>query len=662
MSEQYQFTRRQVLCAGLVTGATIPFLTSLPAAAGASSPRVGVTDLGPGVRTFTMMSSVQAGDTVYMSTRNVEPMKVVGYHLPTRTVTSITDVFGESTQAMAVSPDGRYLYGCVRINFGDNVTPVSRLFRIDLTATGRPLEALDEITGLIPFAMTVSPDGVVYFAGRQTSPRLYEYVPSTGTLREFATPDPAAQYGRSVLATDSAVYFGLRGTNPSTGAAAARLYRVDRATGASTSILPTEFARTAEVRDMLLVDGTLVLVNGSLGILMSEANPSSYTVLRSPLNLGKLPVKLGDRYYFAGSRELVEYDPATRVFRDVSPTGIDQGTIWGLFPYDGRLIVISAYGIAFAVDPATRTADQVDLVAAGAPAGTQLAMSVATASGTVYVGGTNAIGRHDLATGQVRNISASGEAKDIVAFPDRVYTGQYSGWGVMGYTPGGPDSLNLLAALPAGQNRPHDLLWDDARERLYVGSGSDANVFGALSIFDPATGAIEYALEDPFGDGQQQVRCLTRRDNVLFLGGEATGGGQVMAWDLDTRAELWRVTISPAPRAVCGLAIHGHTLYALGHSGSLTVIDLRGGTGALVRTTQHPALIPDWGSLTVRDGKVYGVSKAAFFRLDHRSHEPLVLVSDLEAEWYGVPRVALAEDGRFYGIRGRNLIRIEVTG
>ena len=661
MSEQNRFTRRQVLCAGLIAGATIPFLHALPAAAG-GSPQATVTDLGPGVQTFTMMSSVQVGDTVYMSTRNVEPMKVVGYHVPTRTVTSITDVFGESTQAMAADPDGRYLYGCVRINFGDNVTPVSQLFRLDLTAPGRPLEPLDEIAGLIPFAMTVSPDGVVYFAGRQTSPRLYEYVPATATLREFATPDPAAQYGRSLAATASAVYFGLRGTNPSTGAAAARLYRVDRATGASVSILPTEFARTAEVRDIILADGSLVLVNGSLGVLMSESDPSSYTVLRSPLNLGKLPVKLGDRYYFAGSRELVEYDPVSRAFRDVTPIGIDQGTIWGLFPLGTRLLVVSAYGIALEVDPVARTAEQVDLVAAGAPAGTQLAMSVATAASTVYVGGTNAIGRHDLATGQVHNISASGEAKDIVAFPDRVYTGQYSGWGVMGYTPGGADALTLLAALPAGQNRPHDLLWDDSRQRLYVGSGSDANVFGALSIFDPATGAIEYALENPFGDGQQQVRCLARRDNVLFLGGEAAAGGQVMAWDLDTRTELWRVTITPAPRAVCGLAVHGHTLHALGHSGSLSVIDLRGGTGTLVRTTSHPALIPDWGSLTVRAGRVYGVSKAAFFRLDRTTHEPVVLVGDLAAEWYGVPRVAVAEDGAFCGIRQRNLVRIDVRG
>ncbi|MFS0910561.1 hypothetical protein AB3M89_02135 [Microbacterium sp. 179-I 3D2 NHS] len=663
MSQQQHplFSRRQVLAAGLVAGATLPLLGGSGALA-APAPRVGVTDLGPGVQTFTMMSSAMADGTIYMSTRNVEPMKVVGYHVATRSITSVTDVFGESTQAMAVEPTGRYLYGCVRINFGDNVTPVSRLLRIDLTASGRPMEPLVEIDGLIPFAMSIAPDGTVYFAGRQKAPRLYAYTPSTGALSEVVTPDPDAQYGRSLLATDDAVYFGLRGTNPSTGAAAARLYRVERATGAATSILPAELARTSEIRDMLLHEGTLVLVNGSVGALVDEADPSTYTVLRSPLNLGKLPVPLNGRYYFAGSRGVAEYDPVARTYRSISAPDADYGGIWGLFPSDGRLLVVSAYGLVFELDPATLASEAVDLVALGAPVGTQLAMSVATAAGSVYVGGTNAIGRHDLATGAVRNINASGEAKDIVALPDRVYTGQYSGWGVMGYSPGGPDALTLLAALPAAQNRPHDLLWDAERGRLYVGSGSDANVFGALSVFDPATGTIEYALEDPFGDGRQQVRCLARREGVLFLGGESTAGAQVMAWDIGTRSELWRVSLDPAPSAVCGLAIHGHTLYALGHSGSLTVIDLRGASGRVVRTTLHPALVPDWGSLTVRGGKVYGVSKAAFFRIDHRTHVPLVLVDGLGAEWYGVPRVAVAEDDSFYGIRQRNLVRITVQG
>lgn len=655
------FSRRQVLTAGLVAGASLPFLTSLPASAG-TAPRVTLTDLGPGVQTFTMMSSVLSDETLYMSTRNVEPMKVVGYHVPSRSVTSVTDVFGESTQAMAVDPQGRYLYGCVRINFGDNVTPVSRLFRIDLTAAGRPMEPLDEITGLIPFAMSVAPDGIVYFAGRQTAPRLYAFDPAIGAVTEVVTPDATAQYGRSVLATADAVYFGLRGTNPSTGAAAARLYRVERSTGAATSILPPELARTSEIRDMLLHDGSLVIVNGSIGAVLDASDTARYTVLRSPVNLGKLPVSLNGRYYFAGSRGVAEYDPASGAFRSVSPDGADYGGIWGLFPVEDRLLVVSAYGVVVELDPMTLASESTDLVPLGAPVGTQLAMSVATAAGTVYVGGTNAIGRHDLQTGTVGTINASGEAKDIVAFPDRVYTGQYSGWGVMGYTPGGPDSLTLLAALPAAQNRPHDLLWDDDRRRLYVGSGSDANVFGALSIYDPAAGALEFSIEDPFGDGKQQVRCLARRGDVLFLGGESSSGSQVMAWSLTTRAELWRVSIDPAPRAVCGLAVHGCTLFALGHSGSLTVIDLRAGSGTVVRTRLYPALIPDWGSLTVRSGAVYGVSKAAFFRLDAVSHEPLVLAQDLGAEWYGVPRVAVAEDGAFYGIRGRNLTRIDVRG
>lgn len=663
MSPRPQFTRRQVLQTGAVAGLSLTLLSSSQSAfAAPPGPRVSVTDLGPGVQTFTMMSSVMVGDTVYMSTRNVEPMKVAAYHVPTRTITSVTDVFGESTQAMAADPTGRYLYGCVRINFGDNVTPVSRMFRIDLTAPGRPMEALAEVDGFIPLAMTVSPDGIVYFTGRQPQPRVYEYDPATATLREFATPDPTAQYGRSILATESTVYYGLRGTHPTTGATVAGMYSIDRATGVSTSILPAELARTAEIRDLHIVDDTLVLVNGSIGALLDIDDPKKYTVLRSPMNLGKLPVSLNGKLYFAGSRELVEYDPATRVFRDVSDASIDTGTLWGLFPYEGRLVLVSAYGLVFEVDPTTLAAERIDLMAAGAPVGSQLAMSVATMGGVTYVGGTNAIAKHDLATGAVRNIYASGEAKDIVGVEGLIYTSQYSSWGVMRHDPNGPDALTLLAPLASGQNRPHDLLWDEERRRLYVGSGSDANKYGALSIFDPATGEIEFALEDPFGDGVQQVRCLARRDSTLFLGGESPAGSQIMAWDLVTRTELWRLDLSPAPRAVCGLAVSGHHLYALGHSGGLFVIDLRGDTGRLVRATVDADLVPDWGSLTVRGGRVYGVSRAAFFRIDPKTHRPVVLVPDLNADWYGVPRVAVDDNDDFYGIQGRNLVRISVRG
>jgi hypothetical protein len=660
MNQPAALSRRHLLHLGGLAGVGLSCAIAAPAAAKSAFPRVTVTDLGPGVQTLTMFATAMVGDTVYVSTRNVEPMKVIGYDVVTGSVTSVTDVFGESTQALYPEPTGRYLYGCVRTNFGDNTTPESQLFRIELTAPGRPVERLgDPIIGLIPHAMHVAPDGVVFMTGRELDPKVYEYTPETGALRVLATPDPTAQYGRSILATETTVYYGLRGVNPTTGATAAGLYQIDRATGSFASILPRELATTSEIRDMTLDGGSLVAVNGSIGAILQVANPASYRVLRPGLNMGRLPVSFRGLIYTAGLLGLVEIDPTTLKGRLVPGTGVD-GSITGLFVHGDELVITTAFGMVFQVDPATASSTPHDLVEAGAPVGTQLAMSIAVGPGVIYVGGTNAVGRHAPDGTALPNIYAPGEAKDIIVLDGKAYTGQYSGVGIMGYDPTADDRfLRLLSPLPAGQNRPHDLLWDADRRRICVGSGSDGNFFGTLSIFDPATSTVVASYNNPFGDNQQ-VRCLARDGSTLFLGGELAGGSQVMAWDLDAQRELWRVSLNPAPRAVCGLAVRGQHLYVMGHSGGLHVVDL--GTRTVIHSVVRPDLVPDWGSLTTHMGRVHGVSGAALFRFDPKTFEPHVLVDGLGAEWYGVPRVAVDEQGDFYGIKGRNLVRIQVSG
>lgn len=658
MFNQPPLSRRHALQAGLVTLGTIA-LSSGTLAHAASSPLVEVQDLGPGVQTFTMFATTAVGDTIYMSSRNVEPMQVVGFHMPTGTITSITDVYGESTQALAATPDGRYLYGCVRINFGDNVAPVSRLFRIDLEAQGGPaLESLEEIQGLIPFAMTVSPDGVVFFTGRAPDPKVYEYRPDERRVSVLATPDVTAQYGRSIAANETTVFYGLRGVHPTTGATVAGLYAVDRATGVAQSILPPEAARWAEPRDLLLHEGSLVFANGNLAVLMDPANPASYSVVRAPQSLGRLWSGGPGVLYFGGNKGILSMDRANGTFRVISPNA-DIDTFWGIWPGGDRIGIVSAYGFIAEVDPLTDETAIHDLVELGAPLGTQLAMSVATGGGVVYVGGTNAISRRNLAEGTTQRLFAPGEAKDMIVLEEKIFTGQYSGWGVMTFDPGTDERfLRQLAVLPNQQNRPHDVLWDAERQRIYIGSGSDADVQGALTVFNPVSGLVEAQFLNPFGD-RQQVRSIAQSGNTLFLGGEGATGGHVMAWDLETQQESWRISLNPAPKAVSGLAVLDDRLIALGHSGGIHLIDIPG--KRLIESVVRPDLLPDWGTLTVRGGKAYGVSASTFFRLNKHGIQPEVLVKDLSADWYGNPRVAV-DGNRFYGIRGRNLIRMTVHG
>ncbi|WP_038462601.1 PQQ-binding-like beta-propeller repeat protein [Arthrobacter sp. PAMC 25486] len=654
MDNDLSLNRRRLLQLGVAGGAGL-FLagtgTALAAEAEGASP-LHITDMGSGIEIFTMMSSVMVGDTVYLATRNIEPMQVVGFHLPSRTVTSVTDVFGESTQALAVDPTGQYIYGCVRVGGGIG----ARLFRIDLQAPGLPMEALVDVADLEPFTMAISPDGVVFLGGRETGPKVRQYDPRTGVLSTLAMPDPSGQYGRSLLATRETVYFGLRARHPETGAAAAGLYSIDRSTGVSTSILPPELAKTSEIRDITLVEDQLVLVNGSIGAIMEVADPAAYQVLRSPINMGKLPREMNGLIYFAGAAGVVEYNPGTEKFRTVNDPSVVLGAVWGLFPYEGKLLVISAFGLVVEIEPETSVTVVHDLIQLGAPVGPQLAMSIAVGGGSAYVGGTNAIARHDLSSGEVRNIIGTDEAKDMLMAGGVLYTAQYSGKGIMAFDPAQPEKgLHLLSALPQGQNRPHDVLWDPQRARLYFGSGSDANVYGALTVFDPAKAVIESFHADPFGD-KQQVRTIAQQGSTLFLGGEAVGRSQVLAWDLNTQSELWRLSFDSAPDAVCGLVVDGGRLYVLGYKGKLHVVDIA--ARAVVHSAAFPQLMRNWGSLSVINGEVYGVTSDAFFRLDKSTLVPEVLVAELAADWFGVPRVAVDEANQVYAIKGRNLIRI----
>ena len=122
-------------------------------------------------------------------------------------------------------------------------------------------------------------------------------------------------------------------------------------------------------------------------------------------------------------------------------------------------------------------------------------------------------------------------------------------------------------------------------------------------------------------------------------------------------ARLWRITPQAKPTGVTGLAVLGGKLYVMCHRGDFFVVDLA--TRAVVHTANHGPVVPNYGTLLVSRGQVYGSSSKAFVRFDPKTYARTDLVT-LDGEWYGIPRSAVDERGRFYAIRGRNLIRIEV--
>ena len=111
-----QLTRRQMLIGTACTFAIA--MTLRPGDAALAQPRaalglgeVRIRDLGPGVVQFPLMSSLVVGNTLYIGSRNLQPARVIGFDLTSRTVTSRTDLdSGYAVQAMVASPDGTALY------------------------------------------------------------------------------------------------------------------------------------------------------------------------------------------------------------------------------------------------------------------------------------------------------------------------------------------------------------------------------------------------------------------------------------------------------------------------------------------------------------------------------------------------------------------------
>ncbi|MFJ1889669.1 PQQ-binding-like beta-propeller repeat protein [Streptomyces sp. NPDC088170] len=656
-------SRRHVLQAGGAAGLVAALgLTGQPAAAD-GRPTARITDLGPAVVQFSLMSAVLIGDTVYIGSRNVDPVRVIALHLPTRTVVAGTDLTnGHSVQALAADPAGRYLYAGV-LQKADVGKP--NLFRWDLTTPGTPAEPIGRIGDRDVRALAVAPDGVLYAVGggADTAPALWEWDPATRRVRDAGTPGPEGTLVRAVAATGTTVFLGAGTTfNGGGDTGRATLYAYDRSTGTFTSVAPREMEKDPSVRDLAVMGGTLVV--GSAGstepskvALMDLADLSSYTVATSTGTVAKLFTEIDDTVYFAGEDGIHAYDRRTDTIAPVEFDGPDLGEIWGVDGRDGKIVVTSAFGFVAEIDPAARTSAVIDLADAGAPRTPQTAMGLAVGNGHVYVGGTGTIARHSLRSGEVVNLRAPGEAKDMVVHGGALYTGQYNSEGIWRHDPRHDLRMHQVADFPHEQNRPLDVALDRKNGLVLVGVQSDTEGGGSLWTYHPRTGRSR-CFVDPV-DAMQCVRGVASQDGVAYLGGDntlATGPrSTVVAFDPVRGEELWRID----PRQTAGtvaLAVRGRHLYGLSRKGGLFVIDLRRRT--LVHRADIREVCNGFAALVTNRDVVYGVSDTTVFRFDPRTFAVSTVVPAVDGSWYSGSHLTNDEAGHLYTMRGRNLIRI----
>ncbi|MEU6871369.1 PQQ-binding-like beta-propeller repeat protein [Streptomyces sp. NPDC046751] len=656
-------SRRHVLQAGGAAGLVAALgLTGQPAAAD-GRPTARITDLGPAVVQFSLMSAVLIGDTVYIGSRNVDPVRVIALHLPTRTVVAGTDLTnGHSVQALAADPAGRYLYAGV-LQKADVGKP--NLFRWDLTTPGTPAEPIGRIGDRDVRALAVAPDGILYAVGggADTAPALWEWDPATRRVRDAGTPGPEGTLVRAVAATGTTVFLGAGTTfNGGGDTGRATLYAYDRSTGTFTSVAPREMEKDPSVRDLAVMGGTLVV--GSAGstepskvALMDLADLSSYTVATSTGTVAKLFTEIDDTVYFAGEDGIHAYDRRTDTIAPVEFDGPDLGEIWGVDGRDGKIVVTSAFGFVAEIDPAARTSAVIDLADAGAPRTPQTAMGLAVGNGHVYVGGTGTIARHSLRSGEVVNLRAPGEAKDMVVHGGALYTGQYNSEGIWRHDPRHDLRMHQVADFLHEQNRPLDVALDRKNGLVLVGVQSDTEGGGSLWTYHPRTGRSR-CFVDPV-DAMQCVRGVASQDGVAYLGGDntlATGPrSTVVAFDPVRGEELWRID----PRQTAGtaaLAVRGRHLYGLSRKGGLFVIDLRRRT--LVHRADIREVCNGFAALVTNRDVVYGVSDTTVFRFDPRTFAVSTVVPAVDGSWYSGSHLTNDEAGHLYTMRGRNLIRI----
>ena len=663
-------SRRAVLQAGGAAGlaaalglaATGPAAAAEPSASPDGRSTTEIVDLGPAVVQFSLMSSLLVGDTVYIGSRNLDPVRIVAFHVPTGKVIGQTELAtGYSIQTLAADSTGRYLYAGV---LQKSTGPQPNLYRWDLTALSTQATPIGRMGDRDVRDLSVAPDGCLYAVGggSATPPALWEYNPATGQVSNLGIPDPGVTLARAVAATDTTVFFGAGSTlNGGGSAGRACLHAYNRAAQSFTLVTPSEMGADPSIRD-LAIFGDKLLVSSAASTEESKVavmrldNPSSYSVATSVGKTAKNFASIGDQVYFANESGLCVYSVASNSISQLQLHGPSLGEIWGVDARNNKILATSGYGFVAEIDPGTGSMAVTDLGQAGASATAQTAMGLAAGAGFVYAGGNGVIARHSLKSSEVVNLNAPGEAKDAVIVDGVLFTGQYSSQGIWKYDPRSGQPISQAAGFPSAQNRPLDVCWDEVNKLVLVAAQADTEGGGSFWTYDPGTEKKQCFI-NPI-DNRQLLRAVATCEGIAYLGGglpSTDGQGTIVAFDPVAGKELWR--IEPQMGAgISALAIQGRNLYGLTRKGGIFVIDLP--RREVVHRADISSVSVGFGALVTNRGAVYGVSDTTVFRFDPKTFEAATVVPEINGAWYSGSHITNDEDGYLYTLRDRNLVQI----
>ncbi|MGN7861729.1 hypothetical protein ACTJI8_14205 [Microbacterium sp. 22303] len=663
-------TRRTVLMAGLggVLAAATVACTAPNARATtgvfAGRPATRITEIGPGIVQYSLMSGVTAGGVTYIGSRNLEPAGIIALdHATGKVAHSTTLGTGYSIQALALDEHRGILYAGV---LQKSTGPQPNLYRWSLSALDAPAEAIGRIGDRDVRDLAVAPDGTLFAVGGGSAgaPALWQFDPASGTVTNLGVPAPTATLARAVAATDAFVYFGA-GSSLGGGGSASRaaLYAYDRAQRTFSDITPAAMIGDPSMRDLAISGDRLLASTAGAAdptklATISLADHSVTALVASIGKTAKCFTTIGDQVYCANETGVIAWTPSTGALSQLDLGSLDLGEIWGLDAQGDDLVAVSGYGFVAEIAASGALVAATDLGEAGAPASAQTCMGIAVGAGFAYVGGNGGVARHDLSAGTVENLRIPGESKDGDVVDGVLYVGQYSGQGIWSYDPRTGAPIHRVATGPSAQNRPLDTDWDATHGLLLVAAQDDTEGGGSIWTYNLATGASTVDV-NPI-DAVQLVRAVATVDGVAYLGGDnaqKTGPrGTIVAWDPMARAELWRLETGAA-NGIAALETKGRYLFALTIKGALFVIDRP--TRTIVHTSDQSAICPGFAALKEARGAVYGVSDTTLFRIDPRTFAVTVVVADINGGWYSGPHLNVDEDGVIYTLRGRTLVSVD---
>ncbi len=630
-----------------ILGALLLALAGIAVPASAQPPAVvAVADLGPASSVTSTGVAAQIGSLIWTATSGVSPVKVGAFDPATGRVERTIDLpTGAGVWAMAQVGTDLYV---------GTYTP-GDLYQIN-TETGTLTKVAN--FGSFIWSLAAAPDGTIV-AGTYPDAGVHSYDPATGTTRSYGTVAPGEQYVRSIAVDDRTIYAGI-GSH-------AKLITVDRASGATASVLPAAYA-----------DRTFVATLALHGDRLAAGLSPTGTMLIFDTEDLSTPVEVqapgGDQYVTAISHDPANGDlyfatRASGTLYRVPATGGEperlgqpyDGAYFNNILIDGDQVRASLTSQIVSYDKATGTFSGVDLGQAGLPQAPELAMQLAATDRQVLVSGKAGIQVHDLQTGNNSRTFLPGEAKTMTPIGDRVYLGVYTLARIWSMRPDGTD-LTELERIENEQTRPTDAWYDRGTRQLLFATEADyGKINGALAGYRIQDGQLTVRRGIV---PNQSLKSVTVHNGIAYLGSETRNSlgtepiekeATISRVDRRTGRVLDQFAPVPGAQQITDLLPYQGRVYGTTEKGDLFVLDRSG------RQVEAMIKIGTGASTLVLAGDgLYGTDGKRLYKVEPGSTPAATTVVDgLAAQAYAVGLIAASPDGRtLYTIKDRNLIAV----